>query len=154
MSDLINHENKQFCSFEQIQEKLETNNFLMFYRLIARIPKAFKDCLKENLLDIHFDTHDATDTFVKKIVSNKKAKFIYRSLIDNIVQNPTNKFLKWEELLDIEITDWSEYFVIMKRSCRDIYLRNFQFKFLHRIIATNSFLYKIKLKDTHLCTFL
>lgn len=153
VSDLINHENKQFYSFEQIQEKLETNNFLMFYRLIARIPKAFKDCLKENLLDIHFDTHDTTDTFVKKIVSNKKAKFIYRSLIDNIVQNPTDKFLKWEELLDIEITDWSEYFVIMKRSCRDTYLRNFQFKFLHRIIATNSFLYKIKLKDTHLCTF-
>jgi hypothetical protein len=102
VSDLINHENKQFYSFEQIQEKLETNNFLMFYRLIARIPKAFKDCLKENLFDIHFDTHDTTDTFVKKIVSNKKAKFIYRSLIDNIVQNPTDKFLKWEELLDIE----------------------------------------------------
>jgi hypothetical protein len=42
-------------------------------------------------------------TFVKKIVSNKKAKFIYRSLIDKIVQNPTDKFLKREELLDIEI---------------------------------------------------
>jgi hypothetical protein len=54
-----------FIVNEQIQEKLETNNFLKFYRLIARIPKAFKDCLKENLLDIHFDT---TDTFVKKIV--------------------------------------------------------------------------------------
>jgi hypothetical protein len=26
VSDLINHENKQFYSFEQIQEKLETNN--------------------------------------------------------------------------------------------------------------------------------
>ena len=62
-SDLINHEHKQIHSFEQIQEKLETNKF---YRLIARIPKAFKDCLKENLLDIHFDTHDTTDTFVKK----------------------------------------------------------------------------------------
>jgi hypothetical protein len=149
LSDLINQVNKQFYSFEQIQEKLETNKFLKLYRLIARIPKAFKDCLKENLLDIHFDT---TDTFVKKIVSNKKAKFIYRSLIDKIFQNPTDKFLKWEELLDIEITDWLEYFVIMKRSCRDTYLRNFQFKFLHRK-ATNSFLHKIKLNDTHLCTF-
>jgi hypothetical protein len=148
VSDLINHENKQFYSFEQIQEKLETINFLKLYRLIARIPKAFKDCLKENILDIHCDTHDTTD----KNVSNKKAKFIYRSLIDKIVQNPTDKFLKWEELLDIEITVCSEYFVIMKRPCRDTYLRNFQFKFLHRIIATNSFLYKIKLKDTHLCT--
>jgi hypothetical protein len=62
----------------------------MFYRLISRIPKAFKDCLKENLLDIHFDTHDTTDTFVKKIVSNKKAKFIYRSLIDKFVHQRTN----------------------------------------------------------------
>ena len=68
VSDLINQENKQFYSFEKIQEKLETNNFLKFYRLIARIPKAFKDCLRENILDIHFDT---TDTFVKQIVSNK-----------------------------------------------------------------------------------
>ena len=53
-------------SFEQIQQKLETSDFLKFYRLIARIPKAFKDCLKENLLDIHFDIHDTTDIFVKK----------------------------------------------------------------------------------------
>jgi hypothetical protein len=43
----------------------------MFYRLIARIPKAFKDCLKENLFDIHFDTHDTTDTFE----SSKEEKF-------------------------------------------------------------------------------
>ena len=71
-SDLINHENKQIHSFEQIQEKLETNNFLKFYILIARIPKAFKDCLKENLFDIHFDTHDTTDTFVKKLYLIKK----------------------------------------------------------------------------------
>ena len=85
--------------------------------MIARIPKALKDCLKENLFDIHFDKHDTTDTFVKKNVSNKKAKFLYRSLIDKIVQNPTEKYLKWEELLDIEITYWSEYFVIMKRTC-------------------------------------
>ena len=54
-------------------------------------------------------------------VSNKKAKFIYRSLIDKIVQNPTDRFLKWEELLDIEITDLSEYFVIIKRSCRHLF---------------------------------
>jgi hypothetical protein len=53
-----------FCRYKTLSppcclrsvEKLVTNNFLMFYRSIARIPKAFKDCLKENLLYIHFDT--------------------------------------------------------------------------------------------------
>ena len=61
--------------------------------------------------------------------------------------------MKWEELLVIDTTEWSEYFMITKKSCRDAYLRTFQYKFLHRIIATNTFLYKIKLKDTKLCTF-
>ena len=32
-------------------------------------------------------------------------------------------------------------------------LRNFQFKLLHRRIATNSFLQKLGIKDTDLCTF-
>ena len=32
-------------------------------------------------------------------------------------------------------------------------LRNFQFKFLHRRIATNSFLFKIKLLESNLCCF-
>ena len=41
----------------------------------------------------------------------------------------------------------------MKKSCRDTYLLSFQYKLLHRIIPTNTFLYKIKIKDTKLCTF-
>jgi hypothetical protein len=53
----------------------------------------FEDCLKENLLDIHFDTHDTTDTFVKKIVSNKKAKFLYRS------RNSSNQSIKHQEIV-------------------------------------------------------
>lgn len=63
------------------------------------------------------------------------------------------KFLKWEEILNADIQDWSKYFVLLKKSCRDTYLVSFQYKLLHRIIPTNTFLYKIKLKDTKLCTF-
>ena len=36
---------------------------------------------------------------------------------------------------------------------KNSHLQNFQFKLLHRIIPNNSFLYKIKLKNTNLCTF-
>ena len=63
------------------------------------------------------------------------------------------KFSKWEKLLNCEITNWSKYFIILKKSCKYSYLQNFQFKLLHRIIPTNSFLHKIKLKNTNLCTF-
>ena len=70
-----------------------------------------------------------------------------------IISLPTEKFSKWEKLLNCEITNWSKYFIILKKSCRNSYLQNFQFKLLHRIIPTNSFLHKIKLKNTNLCTF-
>lgn len=36
---------------------------------------------------------------------------------------------------------------------RDTKLRNFQYKFIHRIIATNSFLYRINVVDSSSCTF-
>jgi hypothetical protein len=47
----------------------------------------------------------------------------------------------------------SIYFRILKKCCRDTYLINFQYKFLHRVIPTNTFLFKIHIKDTKLCSF-
>ena len=35
----------------------------------------------------------------------------------------------------------------------DTYLINFQYRFLHRVIPTNTFLFKIHIKDTKLCSF-
>jgi hypothetical protein len=61
--------------------------------------------------------------------------------------------LKWEEILGIDIADWSIYFRILKKCCRDTYLINLQYKFLHRVIPTNTFLFKIHIKDTKLCSF-
>jgi hypothetical protein len=51
------------------------------------------------------------------------------------------------------IADWSIYFRILKKGCRDTYLINFQYKFLHRVIPTNTFLFKIHIRDTKLCSF-
>ena len=41
----------------------------------------------------------------------------------------------------------------MKKCCKNTYLKNFQYKLLHRILPTNLFLYKIRQKDTSLCSF-
>ena len=70
-----------------------------------------------------------------------------------IISLPIENVSKCEKLLNCEITNWSKYFIILKKSCKYSYLQNFQFKLLHRIIPTNSFLHKIKLKNTNLCTF-
>ena len=49
--------------------------------------------------------------------------------------------------------DWSQIFVKAFQSTPDTKLRWFQYRIINRILTTNTFLYKIKLADTKLCTF-
>ena len=59
---------------------------------------------------------------------------------------------KWEENIQKHI-DWKKIYQLPYKSTLDVTLRNFQYKFLHRIIPTNTFLFKCKLSDTNLCDF-
>ena len=45
------------------------------------------------------------------------------------------KFLKWEEKLQCDIPNWFIYFNILRKCCKNVYLINFQYKFLHRVIC-------------------
>ena len=151
--DLIDPQNKNFCTFQQMKQKINTNNFVKYYSLISNVPKCFKDHIKENTANVSLVSFNPVDNFFQRIVTSTKVKFIYNDFIDNVVQLPTEKFLKWEDLLSCDIVNWSKYFIILNKACKNSYLRNFQFKLLHRIIPTNSFLFKIKLTNTNLCTF-
>ena len=142
-----------FYTFEQTRNKLNTNNFLKYYSLVSNVPKYIKDHLKENRVNVNFDILSKKDAYLERIVHSKNVRFVYKGLVNAIISLPTEKFSKWEKLLNCEITNWSKYFIISKKSCRNSYLQNFQFKLLHRIIPTNSFLHKIKFKNTNLCTF-
>ena len=53
----------------------------------------------------------------------------------------------------MENLDWESIHLLPRLCTVSTKLRNFQFKFLHRRIATNSFLYKIKLLETNCCCF-
>ena len=53
----------------------------------------------------------------------------------------------------MENLDWESIYVLPRICTLSTKLRNFQFKFLHRRIATNSFLFKMKLSETNLCRF-
>ena len=127
--DLINLETKDFCNFDQIGPRLQTNNFLKYYGLIAKIPKYMREHIKENIAHVNFVTFNCIDNFLERLLCNKKAKFVYKDLVDRNVQLPTEKFLQWEQLLGIEIADWSKYYIILRKSCKDTYLGTFQYKF-------------------------
>ena len=88
--------------------------------------------------------------------SNKPSQAAYKILITKKSTRPEKSQKKWVrdcELVDVEDLDWESIYLLPRICTLSTKLRNFQFKFLHRRIATNSFLFKIKLLGSNLCCF-
>ena len=73
-----------------------------------------------------------------------QSKKVVRKLVDN-----------WEKKLQInyDSTKWSQIFSVPFTCTVDSKLKWFQFRLTHRILGTNSFLFKINKKDSNVCTF-
>ena len=92
-------------------------------------------------------------------VTNKSAygRIFYNILLHKFKYN-TNFLVKWEQELDI-IENIENNNLMMKyitnafQYTNDTTLRWFQYRISHRILATNEYLFKIKIKDLKLCTF-
>ena len=87
---------------------------------------------------------------------NEFSKVIYRIVIQSKTIAPWKSEKKWEiacgEQENITI-DCQKAYTLAFLSTKDTKLRTFQFKFLHRRIATNDFLYKVGIASNNLCFF-
>ena len=59
---------------------------------------------------------------------------------------------KWEAEFSCELY-WNKIFLLPFKSVKHSKLQYFQYRFVHRILAVNNFLFKIGLVDSLLCTF-
>jgi hypothetical protein len=73
----------------------------------------------------------------------------------NVKLFPLNIQSKWKQEVhtNIVIEDWSFIYCIRFSFTKDTKLQDFQYKLIHKILITNSFLYKCGLKETKPCTF-
>ena len=84
------------------------------------------------------------------------AKSFYKTFIEELTTKPTKSQTKWErdcELTNQEQIRWEIRYSKSFNCSKSTKLRNFQFKLLHRRVATNTFLEKIGIKENYLCTF-
>ena len=92
-----------------------------------------------------------------KILQVKKATtLIYKKLINNESLTPESTQKKWLEDCTLPINDninWTDGYLLAKKCTKSTKLIEFQFKFLHRRVPTNSFLFRIGLKDDKNCSF-
>ena len=83
--------------------------------------------------------------------SQKASKFIYKAFISKRIITPT-AVRKWS-YCSVSIDDWNSIFRAVHCSVRESKIRAFQYKFIHRIVPTNKFLYSIKRVASPNCTF-
>ena len=144
-------EDMELMGFPEVKEKLHENfRWFEYYKLISAIPNKWKNTLKICHADDMPQGPDDVFSILGKPFCNKT---IREKMLQKVYVLPNRIIEKWNNLVPNHNYDWSDIFHLAFKCAIDSKTRNFQFKFLHRIIATNDFLYKLQIIESNLCTF-
>ena len=128
---------------------LEKTNFLQYYQVVSAIPNyllqkgreliAFSDgnIMNEDLTCFPLDENNNINLL--KI----KSKDFYWLLVNKLRTNPQTGPKRWIKSINPENICWKEIFQSVHRVCVENKLREFHFKFIHRIIVTRKRLRKM-----------
>ena len=141
----------RFMPLDSFTEKYAIQtDFVTFSGIISAIRSYYKNC------KTHKELEQDSGTFLEDFCNSKKAsKFSYLKLIKARQSPPTGSQRKWDQELNFQNRteiDWKFVYSYPFKVTKEIKLLNFQFKFIHRRIATNSFLFKIGTSNTEKCT--
>ena len=155
LKDICNN-NGFFLSYNEVLNKFGDVPYLQYYSLISAIPAQWKTVFKGNSLENI--TEPVNEKFAKFLQSTRTTKFCYNIFVKKYITSisETNLKDKWQKDVDENLSDmqdWNSSFALIYKTSIDTSLRNFQFKFLHRKITTNEFLYKIGVKSSPMCSF-
>ena len=113
-----------------------------YNQITSAIPTKWKKKLKGNFLE-------ENGTIQSQYIPPKKVK---QALIKRKEVVPT-ALAKWTPRIEMAIDEefWPQTFFLARKTCEESKLQVFQFKLLHRIIATREFLFKAKLVTSPYC---
>ena len=148
-------ENGTFLGYNDVINRFGYIPCMQYNSLISAIPQIWKNVIKK---DFNANTAEPSDERLNSFLQIKKpTKFCYNQFV-KIHCTPisiTNQE-KWQKDLERNLgthITWNSRFSLINKSSIDNNLRNFQYKFLHRIVSTNEFLYKIGVKSSPMCNF-
>lgn len=151
VKDIYNHEQQKLYTFGELREKynLASVEFLRYFNILNSIPKEWK-------LRIKFENkHIAPDQKLISIIKEGKLtnRIIYKELMKPLELEITKSQQKWNDTFPNEDLNWKNIYITVHKSTNDVKLKNFQYKFLMRILPTNQFLAKCQLASSTLCDF-
>ena len=150
--DLID-ENGLIHDFQTLKDLHNIHGtYLDYAHLINRIPRLWREMISENSRKISMYRYNVQiNSYVFCLLRKRRG---CRDIYDKIVSvNETIVPNKWlNEVGDISVEEWKRINRNL-HNIKEIKLRDFQFKINNRILVTNTFLLKIKKKETNLCSY-
>ena len=147
--DLLNQD-QTFLSYNAFVAKYNIKtNYLEYFKVIAAL-KQFKKVCPPALANP--STND-TASLLSHPNINKES---YRRLVQDKASTPLQSQEKWlaeKDIVGNSTVNWRNAYYLPFLCTRETKLRVFQFKFLHRRLATNYFLCKIGMKQVDSCSF-
>ena len=153
MKHLLGPDNN-FLSLNDFRCKYEIDpRPLSFYGLISAVKSLRID---SNFQDLQNTKHEKEPLTTRIFQVKKATTLIYKKLISNQSLTPESSQKKWLEDCGLPINDninWTAAYLLAKKCTKSTKLIEFQFKFLHRRVSTNNFLFRIGLKSDENCSF-
>ena len=147
LCDLLDDTGK-LKTWDVLQSKnITMAEYFLLMSVFDTIPLEWKNILKQQLQMAQGDGNNSND-----IVFPTTSRVLYWDLVKKFETNPTSKY-KYEELFPTTDLPWQEIYLIPRNVTVDTKTREFQFKYLHRIVFTNKALFKMGIVSSSLCTF-
>ena len=156
--DIFNNETKKFYSFIELIDTyaIPASDFLKYMSLLSSIPDEIKIALRSfnDRLQRIVNNDNNNNSLLNKMLKTKETnKFLYKLLTKNDLQNNITSKEKWSAYFQNDNLPWDIIYNNIYISTIDIKLRNFQYKYLFRIIPTNKRLFKQSIANSNLCDF-
>ncbi|MCG7878665.1 MAG: reverse transcriptase domain-containing protein [Candidatus Thiodiazotropha endolucinida] len=144
-------ENGQLMTYEHFLGKYNVRtNFLEFIGIRSSIENYLRQTQipvsNESLFNCHWPFN------IKLIMKSLKGSKDMYTLLTNKNIIPTSQ-LKWERIFNNTQLNWKYIYGAPAKSCHNTKMHWFQFRIIHRIIATNDLLLKMNIRQSNLCTF-
>ena len=134
--------------FSELKETydLDTEDYFVYQQVKHSIPSSW-------LRKIESDQVVMEPLIMQVAKKTKCTKFFYEALVNRKSNETIHSQEKWKNILDVKDLVWKKVYKLAMSCTIDNRLKNFQYKLLHRIISTNTFLLKIRKASSSLCGF-
>ena len=140
-----------FLSLAETKPKYSLNFYpLKYYGLTSALKSLWNKCKNDCINNYNYES------FVEKLTKCQSAnKLVYIKLISTKCTHPTHNQQKWlrDCYQNVDSIKWRDAYQLASKYTKSTRILEFQYKFLHRQIATNDFLTKIGVRVNPNCSF-